>query len=187
VFILRGSRIVIWFLNTHCSEGYMPSNEGQVKRIWLCHVFFTRWSCSSSAQDERWGKSSIFTALSLSLSLLIFHALVSVANTHLYCNCWTGARWEAHSGALLKQWMICHCCLFITEFVGRIEWAPMYTAYVQSSLQIDSLLISQHSTGFPELFLTLFWDLKDCRTTSSLNRFLSLARLHEHVRVILPS
>ncbi|PAN14250.2 hypothetical protein PAHAL_2G467300 [Panicum hallii] len=24
------------------SEGYMPSNEGQVKRIWLCHVFFTR-------------------------------------------------------------------------------------------------------------------------------------------------
>ncbi|XP_025817969.1 glycine-rich RNA-binding protein 2, mitochondrial-like isoform X1 [Panicum hallii] len=32
-----------------------------------------------------------------------------------------GARWEAHSGALLKQWMICHCCLFITEFVGRIE------------------------------------------------------------------
>jgi RNA recognition motif-containing protein len=150
-------------------------------------TFSSQDEAAAAAHKMNGEASHLSSLLSLSLSLLIFHALVSVANTHLYCNCWTGARWEAHSGALLKQWMICHCCLFITEFVGRIEWAPMYTAYVQSSLQIDSLLISQHSTGFPELFLTLFWDLKDCRTTSSLNRFLSLARLHEHVRVILPS
>jgi hypothetical protein len=61
--------ILSWrFINiyAHCSEGYMPSHNRQVKRIWFCQVFFTKPSCRSIAEDERSGKCS-------SLSSFMYH------------------------------------------------------------------------------------------------------------------